>query len=261
MYYVIQEIRIGVKYIVYHIAICDDDKRFILYIKRVIKQVIGEKNCKIYFYEYYSGEEFLNNIDSLISYDLLILDMQLGGIDGDEVARIFRIKYPETVLVFCSGFQLPTVKSFKTTPFRYLLKSFSDKEFTMEMKEILEEIRKKSKELFIIGHYRNKIIRVRIKNILYIENAKRGSKIIVTPESEEAKFDGLILVDEKLRELSEIFEDLKFAHNSYIVNINHVEYVNGNELILDNGEILSISRTYQKEFRESFTKNIANKYR
>lgn len=245
----------------YHIAICDDDKRFISYIKRIIKQARGEENYEIYFYEYYSGEDFLSNIDGLISYDLLILDMQLGGIDGDETAKAFRKKFPDSVLVFCSGVQLPTVTSFKATPFRYLLKSYSDEEFILEMKEILEEVRKNSKELFIIGHYRNKNIRVRIRNILYIENAKRGSRVIVTPKSEEANFEGMILVDEKLRELSEMFEELFFAHSSYIVNINHVEYVEGNELILDNGERLSISRAYQKIFREAFTKNIANKYR
>lgn len=245
----------------YHIAICDDDKRFISYIKRIIKQARGEENYEIHFYEYYSGEDFLSNIDGVISYDLLILDMQLGGIDGDETAKVFRKKFPDSVLVFCSGVQLPTVKSFKATPFRYLLKSYSDEEFTMEMKEILEEVRNNSKELFIIGHYRNKNIRVRIRNILYIENAKRGSRVIVTPKSEEANFEETILVDEKLRDLSEMFEELFFAHSSYIVNINHVEYVDGNELILDNGESLSISRAYQKTFREAFTKNIANKYR
>lgn len=245
----------------YHIAICDDDPLFISYIKRMIEQAIGEENYEIQFYAYESGEDFIQNIDGSIPYDLLVLDMQLGGMDGDETARIFRTKFPEAVLVFCSGVQLPTVKSFKTTPFRYLLKSYSDEEFTMEMKEILEEVRKNSKELFIIGHYRNKTIRVKIRNILYIENAKRGSKITVTPESEEANFDGLILVDEKIRELSEKYEELFFAHSSYIVNINHVEYVNGSELILDNGEILTVSRAYQKTFREAFTKNIANKYR
>ncbi len=244
----------------YHVAICDDDKEFISYIKRIIKQANDRDEVEINFYEYTSGEELLCNIDGYIQYDLLILDMQLGGIDGDETARLFRKKFPYAVLVFCSGVRPPSVKSFKATPFRYLMKSYSDKKFVCEMQEILKEVEKNLQELYVVGHYRNKAIRVKIRNVLYIENAKRGSRVIVNPKSAEAKFEGLILLDEKLQELSEKFTELVFAHSSYIVNMNHVEYVNGNELILDNGESLSVSRTYQKTFREAFTRSIANKY-
>ena len=84
--------------------------------------------------------------------DLLILDMELGGIDGDETARLFRDKLKDAVLVFCSGVRTPTVKSFKVTPYRYLLKSYSDVQFVSELKEILEEVGKKSKEEYIVGH-------------------------------------------------------------------------------------------------------------
>lgn len=245
----------------YHVAICDDDKEFISYIKRIIKQANSRSEFEINFYEYTSGEALLQNIEGYIQYDLLILDMQLGGIDGDETARIFRKKYPYAVLVFCSGVRPPSVKSFKATPFRYLMKSYSDKRFICEMQEILGEVEKNLQDSYVVGHYRNTALRVKLRNVLYIENAKRGSRVIVSPKSDEAKFEGLILVDEKLQELSGKFAELVFAHNSYIVNMNHVEYVNGNELILDDGETLSISRTYQKKFREAFTKSIANKYK
>lgn len=245
----------------YHIAICDDDKEFISYIERIIKQANCGDRHEIIFFEYTSGEELLNNIDGYNQYDLLILDMQLGGIDGDETARVFRKKFPYAVLVFCSGVRPPSVKSFKATPFRYLLKTYSDKKFVSEMQDILTEVERNLQELYIVGHYRNNAIRVRIRNVLYIENAKRGSRVVVHPRAEEAKFEGLILLDEKLQELSEKFKELVFAHSSYIVNMNHVEYVDGNELILDSGERLSISRTYQKTFREAFTKSIANKYK
>ena len=119
-------------------------------------------------------------------------------------------------------------------------------QFVSELKEILEEVEKKSKEEYIVEHYRNNVIRVNIKNILYIENAKRGSKITVCSDCDEAKFDGQILVDDKLETLSVKFYELAFAHSSYIINISHVEKILGNEVYLDSGECLSISRPYQK---------------
>ena len=243
-----------------HVAICDDDKVFISYIKKVLSQARGNKKDSFSIYEFCSGEELVRSFDSGIQIDLLILDMELGGMDGDETAGLFRNKFKESVLVFCSGVRAPSVKSFKVTPYRYLLKSYSDVQFVSEMKEILTEVEKKAKKEYIVGHYRNNVIRVNIHNILYIENAKRGSRIIVCPDCDEAKFDGQILVDDKLEVLMDKFSNFFFAHSSYIININHVEKILGNEVYLDSGECLSISRTYQKEFREAFTKSIADKY-
>ena len=244
----------------YHVAICDDDKVFISYIRKILNQARGTNQYQFKIYEFYSGEELVSSLDTSIHIDLLILDMKLGGIDGDETARRFRVKFKDSVLVFCSGVRAPTVKSFRVTPYRYLLKSYSDRQFVREMKEILTEVEKKSKEEYIVGHYRNNVIRVNIQDILYVENAKRGSKIIVCSECEAAKFEGQILVDDKLEALAAKYYELAFAQSIYIINIKKKKNIVGNEVYLDNDECLSVSRTYQKEFRQIFTKSIAEKY-
>lgn len=244
----------------YHIAVCDDDGMFVEYIKKIIKESWNEDEKELKFYEYSSGEELIKSMMEMLQYDLLILDMQLGGMNGDETARLFRKKFPDAVLVFCSGVRTPTIQSFKATPFRYLLKSHSDDEFQSEMREILKEMVRCSKDLYIIGHYRKNMVKVRLKNILYIENAKRGSRVVVSPSCEEARFEEMILVNEKIVELSERFPQLVFAHSSYVVNIEHVDYVNSTGIVLDSGEMLSVSRLYQKSFREVFTRSIAGKY-
>lgn len=226
----------------YSIAICDDDKKFITYIKTVLFQARQNEKQQFKIYEFSSGKELVWKLDGSVHFDLLILDMQLGEIDGDEVARIFRERFPYSVLVFCSGVRLPTIKSFKATPFRYLLKTQSNEELIHEMQEILAEVEKTLSESYIMGHYRSVSIKVRVRNILYIENSKRGSRVVVSPISEEAKFKGKILIDEKLGELAERFLKLGFAfpHSSYIVNLNHIESICSNDVKLDNGEILSI---------------------
>lgn len=244
----------------YNVAICDDSKVFVSYIRRIIECAADKKGDSFKIYEYFSGEELVCNLDGHIQYDLLILDMQLGGINGDETAGVFREKFPYTVIVFCSGVYLPTVKSFKVTPFRYLLKSYSEKEFIIEMEEILNEMERIKNDSYIVGHYKSNFVRVQIRNILYIENSKRGSRVTVSKNSKEAEFDGDILIDKKLLELSNEYMELVFAHSSYLVNLNHVVKINKSELFLDNGESLTISRTYNKVFREAFTKNISKKY-
>ena len=77
--------------------------------------------------------------------------MKLGGIDGDETARLFRENNKDTILVFCSGSRAPSDRSFKVLPFRYLLKSYSDAQMICEIREIFAEIEKKAAKQFILS--------------------------------------------------------------------------------------------------------------
>jgi len=246
----------------YQVILCDDDNNFISYMKKMLEKAgLAEENAV--FQEYNSGKELLDNITQDTQCDLLILDIQMPGLDGNETAKEFRKLFPNTVLVFCSGECLPTVKSFKVTPFRYLLKEYKDEEIISELKEVLEEVKKRAGYVQAIeGHYRNGCIKIKVCNIVYIEKWKRGSKIHVHKDCAEALFGESILSSYKLDELYELLQDAGFgyAHNSYIVNFNHINKILSNELYIQDKEILTISRTYMNDFKLRYTKWLAAKY-
>ena len=109
----------------YKIVICDDDKNFISYMKEMLLRCdLSER--QVTFYEVTSGEECLLTVERMTSCDLIILDMQMSGMDGHATAKQFRKLFPDSLLVFCSGVSKPTDESFKTTPFRYLRKNYGD---------------------------------------------------------------------------------------------------------------------------------------
>ena len=245
----------------YYIAICDDSKEYILYLRDILKQTV-EGNIDYKIFEYDSGEELVRNFDRGIHYDLLILDMQLGGMDGDETAKIFRTRFPYAVLVFCSGIRQPTINSFKVTPFRYILKQQKRQEIIETMKEVMTEVEKNLKEPFIMAHYRGELQKIKLKNILYIENSKRGGRIAVCPNCEETKFETKLLVDKKPQELAKELEEYGFAlsQSTCLINMNHIEVIHIDDFVFDTGEIFKIARAYQKSFKEAFVKHFSNKY-
>jgi DNA-binding LytR/AlgR family response regulator len=244
----------------YNIAICDDERIFIDYMKRMLNISADSEGQPFRFYEFHSGEELISSVNDGLNIDLLILDMELGGMDGDETAQHFRERQKEAVLVFCSGVRAPSVISFRATPYRYLLKSYSDDQMIKELKEILAEMAKRAKILYITGHYRSNTIRVNINDIMYFETAKRGSRIVVRKDCEEADIDTPILIDEKLDTLEGKYPQIVRAHSSYMINISHVKRITGCEVFMDDGSIMTISRTYQKSFRLAVTKEFAGKY-
>lgn len=244
----------------YRIAVCDDEEVFVDFIIRMMKQTVPKGQEQMEIYRYSSGEELIFDLEEKKVFDLLIVDIKLEGIDGNEVAKIFREKFQDAVIVFCSGVYQPTDENFKVTPFRYLLKSYTEEIFYKELLEIWKEVERKTKNSYIIGNYKRTLLRINIRNVLYIENAKRGSRIVVVPWCKEAEIVGPIYTKKKIGEIERQYKEMISVHNSYIVNLYHVDSITNKELQLVNGEHLSISRTYYKAFREAFTRNIANKY-
>ena len=236
----------------YHIGICDDDPAFIRYIKRLFHELQPETE----FFEYLSGEELCCDMQLRENYDLLILDVQMPGMDGNKAAREFRKLFPDTLLVFCSGVYKPAVESFETTPYRYWLKEYTEERMRQEIQNVIGKIEKSKVMPYIMGKRKNQMIKLSPEQIAYIEIAKRGT-VLHCGNSEETYTSS--------KKLGEFYEELKdfgfvYAHNSYIVNLKYVMAADTKELELTDGKMLTISRARAKEFKKAFAVNLAQKY-
>lgn len=245
----------------YFIAICDDENNFIKYMKKMLLKS-GLKKEETTFYEYNSGEELINSLESCDKIDLLILDMQMKELDGYKTARLFRNQFPSSVIVFCSGVYLPTVESFETSPFRYLLKEYTDERMIRELKAVVQEVRNKLIEPVVMGTWNYNVVKLKLEEILYISIARNGSNIYVNPEIIKYEFENHLTSKKKLSELYDMLKNygFEYAHNSYIVNLNHIKRKTIKELELSDETILSIARSKEKQLRVAFAKYKAQKY-
>lgn len=245
----------------YKIAICDDDDSYVQYLKRMI--ALTKIECgNIEYYEYSSGEALLADVDKNVEYDVLFLDIQMGGIDGNETARRFRKKCLNTLLIFCSGVYQPTVKSFRVYPFRYILKQYTDKTILKELNEIIDVVIERNLEPYIIGSNHHSTTKLKPEEIMYISIAKRGSNIFVYPDSIKYEFERNITSKKKVEELFYILREFNFVyvHNSYIVNLRYIKRKTLKEIELIDGTILSVARSKEKTLRESLAEYLAKKY-
>ncbi len=110
-------------------------------------------------------------------YDLLILDVLMSGMDGNETARNFRKQFPDTLLVFCSGVCMPTVESFETTPYRYWLKEYTEERMCKEVQTVLAKLENSKVAPYIMGKNQRQIERLSLDRIFYIAIARKGSVI------------------------------------------------------------------------------------
>lgn len=109
----------------FDIAICDDSELDrILLRDRISKFIIG---MDVRLHEYAEGKEVLNDIGT-IHFSMIILDIQMEGMDGSETAEHIRALDDGVILVFYTGTSEPSPKSFLVQPYRYIYKSMTDQE-------------------------------------------------------------------------------------------------------------------------------------
>ncbi len=245
----------------YYIAICDDDDKYIRYIKRLLF-VSGINKSEATFYEYCSGEELIDSLDTFEKIDLLILEMKLKKLNGNETAKMFRNKFPSSVIVFCSDIYLSTAEIFEVKPFRYLLKKYTDERMIRELKAVVQEMSSKIIEPVLIGNWKYNTVKLSLNEILYISIARNGSYIYVNPQSIKYDFEKHIKSKKKLPELYALLKDygFEYAHNSYIVNLAHIKTKTKKELELSDGTVLSVSKSKQRQLRAAFVKYMALNY-
>lgn len=240
----------------YKVAICDDSQSYILYLKNLIIQM-GVQNLEIS--EYTSGKQLLQNLSQM--HDIIILDIQLGDSNGNQVAAKVRKVNKNAVLVLCSGVMQPTPMAFVVDAYRYLIKSDSDAKTKRVLKEIFDEADRRFARDFLLVTVENAQARVRIDDIMYISKIKYGSELHMDPRL--PYFTGKQVTVKK--HLDELYETMKsygfeYAHSSYIVNCRWVRELQKDRVMLFNDESLPVSRNMRKRFAGSLAGSLAEKY-
>ena len=87
---------------------------------------------------------------------------------------------------------------------------------------------------------------VYIKDIVYIETCNRNLKIHLKKQS--------LVICETIREMKKVLEKKGFVspHQSFLVNLDYVDFVRDNSVVLKNGEKIPLSRKRKKEIKEKY---------
>ena len=221
------------------IAICDNLKTERQKAIDALQTVI--KNFSIT--EFDDGNELLKS-HALLPFDLIILDILMPKINGINTAAILRKTDTKTPVIFMSTSEEFGVQSYRVLAFDYLLKPIDTEQLKSCMKRLFSHQKKKQYLTVIYSGIRTKIL---LSNIQCMESNLR--KIIITlSENREIEISG------KLTNFEEFLLAHGFCrcHKSYLVNIEHIDSIDGDTFYLTGGKAIKISRTYLQSAKEAY---------
>lgn len=200
-----------------------------------------------------------------VNPDLVFLDIEMGDETGFDLINKFESK--EFDIVFVTAFDQYAIKGIKFCALDYLLKPVNIQELQQTLVKVKQNANRSRSEnikslkhvLKNPGNVNNKIAiptltgysMIPVSAILYLSAEKGYTYIIYQPNKK-------ICSSTNIGNYEDLLHDYGFfrVHHSYIVNKEHIErYVKGEggEIIMENGEVIPVSRRKKTEFIDWLT--------
>lgn len=222
------------------IGICDDERK--------IQELLGEKVRQLYpqaeLFFYNSGEELLEAGEWP---QILLLDIQMPGPNGMEIARCLRKQDRGMILIFVTALEDYVFQAFDVGAFHYLVKPFSDAKLkevlsgAVEQYRKLEELRReaasKQTENSILVKSGGCHTRIFWKDIIYAEVFNR--KVTIHSREGDVEYYGRLGDLEK-----QLGEDFYRSHRAYLVHFKYVEKYTASVIELERGTALMAKQNY-----------------
>lgn len=212
------------------------------------KKKIAKNNPNCCIDVFYSGYELLK-VERI--YDVVLLDIEMNGINGLKTAELLREKNNNEYIIFLTSHNEFMQEAFKVKAFRFLVKPINQRELN-------EALFKAKKEIFnnknIIINERNRVKVIQINNIIFFESFGDGTYIYTKNEIYESiktlKYWIGLVGNESFFQI----------HKSYLISLNYVKNLGDSSAEMQYfKQPLPISRRkfplFKKAFLEYIKKN------
>ncbi len=232
----------------FQIAIVDDESTSREYVASLVSEWGMLHSHSIHITPFPSAEAFLFDYTGNNIFDILLLDIEMGEMNGVELAKAVRQEEKNgkrTEIVFITGYPDFISEGYDVAALHYLMKPVNGEKLFRVLDRAAENSKVTAKKL--IFHTDGEDRAVYADSIFYAEMFSHTVRIV----TEDGDFETRM----KLSELEIILgEDFIKAHRSYIVGLRHISSLTKTELTLDSGKTIPISRSEQQKVHTAFVR-------
>lgn len=230
------------------IAICDDEEAQRKLVEKYLYEWAEGKGLTMDILHFADAESFLFNWEDDKDFDLLVLDIEMKNISGMELAMSLRETGHEVPVLFITGYDSYMAQGYEVSALHYLLKPVHKEKLFMVL-DRLRNTKKEEKKIFF--QTEDGCFSVDVQDIWYVEAAGHQCILYAGKKKHRLKHS----IGEIKNFLPKENTEFIACHRSYIVNIKKISSIIKNEIIMDDGTIIPVSRSLLKQVNEAFIRN------
>lgn len=215
----------------YNIALCDDSPADIDFVSSLVRLWALSRSHQVHIASFPSAESFLFALGDC-PWDILLLDIEMGKMDGVTMARQLRRVNDAIQIIFITGYSDYIAEGYEVAALHYLLKPVGEEKLLAVLDRAAEALRRNERCLTL--KLSEEIVRVPLRQIKYVDVS--SNYVTVHAKSEYT-------LKRSLKDIADALDESFYRlGRSAIVNLRFIARVTKADVVLTDGSVLPLPR-------------------
>ena len=233
-----------------HVAIVEDNDRDAEQLSTYLQRFSKQNSVEINVERFTNGLLFLQSYKG--NFDIIFMDIDMPMMGGMDTARTLRKIDPHVLLIFVTALARFALNGYEVDAYDFIVKPLQENFFSAKMHRAMKKLSSEQRVRLLIKSG-EKTVRVFADEIMYVDIFNHQ----LTFHTEQGDFS-------TRGTMKDVMDNLNTGHfslcnKSILVNLNHVEMVDGDEVVMASGVRLPISRPRKTEFMQQIADFYGNK--
>ena len=216
----------------YRIAVCDDSGADAEFVRQIVNLWARQRQAEVQTECFPSGEQFLFRYAQDKDWDILLLDIEMGAVDGVTMAKRVRQDNEAVQIVFITGYSDYIAEGYEVAALHYLMKPVNRDKLLSVLDRALEKRKQQDRCLNLEAY--GELVRIPFYEIRYLD--VRQNYVTVHSKRDYT-------VKRSLGEFEKELDQRFFrVGRGMIVNLTFIQRVAKAEVHLSDGTVLPLPR-------------------
>ena len=231
------------------VILCDDDPAVLQALENKVKNHLKHfEDLAFSVRSYADSQTLLFDLEDLAKADVYLLDIDMPGINGLDIADRLKDLYPHMLLIFYTSHAEFATRGYRMGVQRYILKNGDEEELYEALDHAVAQDQTSRKDTVSLFSYHD-TVNCPVDDILYVERSGRTLKL-------KTQNNGVLYDTRSIRDLIKVINDPRFLQidKGVVINVDHVFKTEDNTVTMFDRKTFDISRRRARLVKEAIMK-------
>lgn len=226
------------------LVLCDDEPGIHRQLMGYLEQLASESGDEFETVHFSSGEDLTAHFPA--NAQLLLLDIQMGGMSGIDAARKLRETHKDLMIILVTNLIDRAIQGYEIHAFSFLCKPVMYGDFRRSLMDAFA-LYDKARPFKLVLNTDGGTELVPMDELLYVEVFHHMTSFVFCGRRQDVRIP--------LSEIERKTEGRGFfrCHKSYLVNFRHIRTINANSVTMINGDEIPLSKHRRREFLTEYS--------